>query len=943
MYKIVTYDTIDNTGIHAYKYDPYGMEKTATEFSSELKEFLESIKPETGKTFILVNALSAGEYFGPNRNGDYFPETVLEKYHKTFEALARPYKHHINKDPNKSYGRVLFAFYNKNMHRVELVIELDNFKAPDIVERIIHGDNVAVSMGCFISSTKIITCDFLKKNIEEIKIGDKVLTHTGKIRKVIELHHRDYEGQVYNIKPVGKYRNPIIATKEHPWLIIEPEKFYKSNYKNWKRPMRDMKNNITLQDAVWKTSEELTGEEFLVCPKPQIENEIQFDINKAKLLGWYLAEGHTHINDNGVEFSVNKEDQIVNEINEVCKSLNLPEPFFRKHSMSDKAQRIVIYSDNIKQDCLKYCGKYSHLKKLHPDIFNWQPETKLVFLGAMISGDGFFHKGQTYISSCNKELLEQLQWLAMSVGLNSTIGKNEHKAGNGFSNYDTVEWILRFRKTCNEQLSKYATKVENISTESSGGKGGPYEYNDFYLVKIETIDEQFYCGPVYNFEVEEDNSYVVENWAVHNCRVPHDVCSICGHQAKRVTDYCEHLRKPQMGKLLPDGQRAYAINTRPKFFDISFVSIPAEETAGVMLKVAGVATLPLSAEVGEQWLKQSGLKESQLTKEIEGKIISVSKDPRGLIYDSQPEIPKEDLIRVCKKYPLSEILSTFLGLRIMPKPQDFQRMVLYKSNKTGLADYCDNNKILFPTDMEPAGLDDVHYDKFNPVLAKEVQHLVPGRSLTKPLIIIRIMQKRASLEESIQPVRDYWQEVKKDEIRKNPAKNPFFALLATGGLYAAWRQVMGLGASISIGQLEQLLVKHPWLWPLLLSGTALAATQAQKLFIEKEAGILPELADVFTKISAPLVGRTLASILIGVPGTYTYAGYQEAKVRQGKPIGKINDLVRKHPFLTSLISTPLLYKGLGKTPFYKKASAGEILYNLNNDALDKLFEDVISV
>lgn len=79
------------------------------------------------------------------------------------------------------------------------------------------------------------------------------------------------------------------------------------------------------------------------------------------------------------------------------------------------------------------------------------------------------------------------------------------------------------------------------------------------------------------------------------CKVPYDVCSICGNRSKTRHDYCEHMNPPPEkrgvygpNKILPDGRKIYVINTLPRFFDISFVFIGADKTAKVMAKLASV-------------------------------------------------------------------------------------------------------------------------------------------------------------------------------------------------------------------------------------------------------------------------------------------------------------------------------------------------------------------
>jgi hypothetical protein len=83
------------------------------------------------------------------------------------------------------------------------------------------------------------------------------------------------------------------------------------------------------------------------------------------------------------------------------------------------------------------------------------------------------------------------------------------------------------------------------------------------------------------------------------CRVPYDVCSICGHKSKTRNDYCNCVKLIGMGKILDDGRRIGVINTYPRFFDISFVFIGADKTAKMMCKLASGIWVPQSVIEGE--------------------------------------------------------------------------------------------------------------------------------------------------------------------------------------------------------------------------------------------------------------------------------------------------------------------------------------------------------
>lgn len=124
-----------------------GLEKKAAH--EDIQAYLDKLQPKSGFTYLHINAMTAGEYHGSNRNADFFPEENLKRYYKTFETSpAYVYRSHINKDPKKSYGKVIFAIYNERMHRVELICECPDELVEDINSRIQGGDFPTTSMAC---------------------------------------------------------------------------------------------------------------------------------------------------------------------------------------------------------------------------------------------------------------------------------------------------------------------------------------------------------------------------------------------------------------------------------------------------------------------------------------------------------------------------------------------------------------------------------------------------------------------------------------------------------------------------------------------------------------------------------------------------------------------------------------------------------------------------
>lgn len=78
------------------------------------------------------------------------------------------------------------------------------------------------------------------------------------------------------------------------------------------------------------------------------------------------------------------------------------------------------------------------------------------------------------------------------------------------------------------------------------------------------------------------------------CKVPYDVCLICGNKSKTRHDYCDCVKKTGMGRILPDGRRVGVDNPHPRFFDISFVFRGADKTSKMMSKLANYSEVPPS-------------------------------------------------------------------------------------------------------------------------------------------------------------------------------------------------------------------------------------------------------------------------------------------------------------------------------------------------------------
>ncbi len=124
-----------------------GLEKTAA--AEEIMKFTKDMETKDDKFYLHINAMGAGEFYGPNRNGDYFPEENLKQWHKTFETSpAHVFRHHVNKDPSIAIGKVIHSYYNDRMHRVELIAEVCKEAGAPELRAIEEGNYPMTSMAC---------------------------------------------------------------------------------------------------------------------------------------------------------------------------------------------------------------------------------------------------------------------------------------------------------------------------------------------------------------------------------------------------------------------------------------------------------------------------------------------------------------------------------------------------------------------------------------------------------------------------------------------------------------------------------------------------------------------------------------------------------------------------------------------------------------------------
>jgi len=345
---------------------------------------------------------------------------------------------------------------------------------------------------CVDSLTEIYINPGLKP-INQIQIGEMVLTHTGEYKPVTKVWDMRYSGQLFRILVYGK-PEPLICTADHRVIAIS-------------RPRSNGKDGRLLRvtrPLEFRKPGELKAGDYLVSPiVRKVVHTESYDKDVAmykggkltrhlsldaspdlfRLIGYYLAEGSCY-GGRRVNFDFHKNERDTHAKD--CSSLI--EGFFGKSCKlrpnGKNGMRLVLDSA-IAEDFFSQFGKGAPNKKMAGWVFFAEPRKQLELLRGEWQGDGCKanRSRQKYlnITTTSKTLAYQLQSVYARLGIVATID-SEHSANRLRCYHVNVigRWAVKL------------AKMWGIDFDYS-----PSKHTDKFL-----IDENFVYQPIRSIEVE---------------------------------------------------------------------------------------------------------------------------------------------------------------------------------------------------------------------------------------------------------------------------------------------------------------------------------------------------------------------------------------------------------------------------------------------------------
>jgi len=365
---------------------------------------------------------------------------------------------------------------------------------------------------CQLAGTNILT-KLGVKNIEDIQIGDEVLSHTGVFRKVTKTFSREYNGKLYGFKPIGVHKT-VYFTNEHPLYtgIIHKQKTAKYSKSDTKK----------IYNTVWKNAEDFNKQTEVLLRVKQHEQNLEY-INIYD----YMQGEHNLVNE------LDEITSIRNTYSSYKKVLNrqkiTPEFAYILGLMAgdghaSKAGTLTLAhhvseTDNVAR-FIDFFGGVDKQTSENGGVVTAHNKIWANFIRGTI-GVSRDKRVPSFIWDCSFAIQEEF--------LNGYFAADGHTNKHNRKTIQSISISLIHGATqILTNLGKFATvcetpkvKAYTVSWNDIEQKSKCIKYENLIGLKFREKDKIQqpidYSGMVYNFEVEVDHSYVTETFVSHNC------------------------------------------------------------------------------------------------------------------------------------------------------------------------------------------------------------------------------------------------------------------------------------------------------------------------------------------------------------------------------------------------------------------------------------------
>ena len=346
---------------------------------------------------------------------------------------------------------------------------------------------VVASAGCHAKGSKIMLSNGSLINVEDIKVGDKLMGPDSKFRTVLKLHRG--KETMYNIIPVKG--ESFVVNGGH---ILSLKR---SGAKNTRRFNEIL--NISVKD--WLNKSKYYKSMYKLYRAPVEEFEGGQSVYEPYFVGLMLGDGSLRAN---VRFS-SADNILAEEIKRVSKQFGVNIREYKKAGCTDYA---LTYRAGIKNPIAEFFeklglnGKTSGEKFIPLSYKLADRASRLELLAGILDTDGHMGRGGFDYISKSKKLASDVTFVARSLGLAAYLKKTKKSCQTGYTG-------TYYRVSISGDCSIIPTRLERK-------RAGVRKQIKNVLVTgftVEKMPEDDYYG----FEVDKDNLYLMGDFTVtHN-------------------------------------------------------------------------------------------------------------------------------------------------------------------------------------------------------------------------------------------------------------------------------------------------------------------------------------------------------------------------------------------------------------------------------------------
>ena len=358
---------------------------------------------------------------------------------------------------------------------------------------------------CFTPETIVYTLNG-PKAIEDIAIGEKVLTSNGSYANVNLPVRHEYNGEMLEIQ-IKHALYPIKVTGEHQIMALKEQ----TKGLNFNTICNRLDKNIIKPE--FYDANELQIDDFLVFPKPMYELDIQtITEDDCYMYGILLGDGYISKSASGVSLNNTTKNDII---------------IFVTSYLQDRGIKVNSYTDDesTKCVCLKWSSANPGFKFLQSQIYDnnkikrFEPQflhlplnkIKQIIKG-LIKTDGCIGEKEISIEMTSYSIIEALRYMLLRLGALSS-GYERNRVGN-VSTY----------KNITTKLPTYVLRIPRIPEILEMFPNAPQSnyftflcHNNYIYSRIETIKKIQYEGTVHDFEIDTPHDYTVAHLGIaHN-------------------------------------------------------------------------------------------------------------------------------------------------------------------------------------------------------------------------------------------------------------------------------------------------------------------------------------------------------------------------------------------------------------------------------------------